>query len=65
MKFKYMGIEMIGYENIEAKVRNQTMKVTRTAACFNNTIWRNKYLGIEDKTRIYKTAIRPVMTYTV
>lgn len=40
------------------------MRVTRIAARLNNTKWGNKYLQIEAKTKIYKVAMRPIMTYT-
>ena len=40
------------------------MRTTKIASCLNAGIWRNKNLGIEAKPRIYKTAIRPNMTYT-
>ena len=42
MKFKYLGIEISGYSDIETKVRGQAMKAARTAACLNNTIWALK-----------------------
>ena len=64
MKFKYLGIEISGYGDIETEVRGQAMKAARTAACLNNTIWSNKHMGIETKSRIYKAAIRPILTYT-
>ena len=40
------------------------MRATKIAGCLNATIWRSKKNGIEAKSRIYKTAIRPIMTYT-
>ena len=54
MKFKYLGIEISGYRDIETEVRRQAMKAARKAACLNNTIWSNKHMGIETKSRIYK-----------
>ena len=64
MRFKYLGIELSGYGDVEAEVREQTTRATKIAGCLNATIWRNKNIGIEAKSRIYKTAIRPIMTYT-
>ena len=61
MRFKYLGIELSGYGDVEAKVREQTTRATKIASA---TIWCNKNIGIEAKSRIYKTAIRPIMTYT-
>ena len=64
MKFKYLGVEISGYGDVETEVREQTNKAARIAACLNNTIWRNKHMRIETKARIYKATIRPIMTYT-
>ncbi|XP_045463812.1 uncharacterized protein LOC123673370 [Harmonia axyridis] len=64
MKFKYLGIELSGYGDIELEVRQQTNKALRVAGCLNDTIWKNKYLHTETKARIYKSVIRPIMTYT-
>jgi hypothetical protein len=33
------------------------------SGCLNDTIWRNKYLRQETKVRIYKSVIRPDLTY--
>ncbi|CAG9827424.1 unnamed protein product, partial [Diabrotica balteata] len=38
-------------------------RANRAADCLNKTIWRNKNIGKETKGRIYKTVIRPIMTY--
>ena len=64
MKFKYLGIEISGYGDVEAEVRERTTKATRIAGCLNDTIWRNKNIEVETKARIYKATVRPIMTYT-
>lgn len=64
MKFNYLGIELSGYGDIELEVRQQTNKALRVAGCLNDTIWKNKYLNSGTKARIYKSVIRPIMTYT-
>ena len=64
MSYKYLEIELSGYGDVETEVREQTTRVTKIASCLNATIWRNKNIGKEAKSRIYKTAIRPIMTYT-
>ena len=64
MGFKYLEIELSGYGDDKAEVREQTTRATKIAGCLNATIWRNKNIGIEAKSRIYKTAIRLIMTYT-
>ena len=55
MSFKYLGIEISGYVDVEAEVREQT---TRASKCYN------KNIEIKAKSRIYKTAIMPIMTHT-
>ncbi|XP_045480918.1 uncharacterized protein LOC123685306 [Harmonia axyridis] len=64
MTFKYLGIELCGFGDVESEVRQQVNKAMRTAGCLNDTIWNNKHLRTETKARIYKAAIRPIMTYT-
>ena len=64
MRFKYLGIGLSVYGDVEADVREHTTRATKIAGCLNTTIWRNKNIGLEAKSRIYKTAIRPIMTYT-
>lgn len=64
LKFKYLGIDITSYGNIEDEVRQQVTKANKVAGCLNDVIWRNKYLRQDTKARIYKTTIRPIMTYT-
>ena len=54
----------LGFGDVEAEVREQTLKATRIAGCLNYTIWRNRNVGTETKSRIYKAVIRPIMTFT-
>ncbi|XP_015177010.1 PREDICTED: uncharacterized protein LOC107066683 [Polistes dominula] len=65
VRFRYLGIEISGYGDIEEEeeVREQTTKAIRVAGCLNDTISRNKNIRTETKARIYKTTIRPIMTY--
>ena len=42
MRFKYLGIELSGYGDVEAEVREQTTRATKIVGCLNATIWRNK-----------------------
>lgn len=48
----HLGVEVFGYRDVETEVREQTNKVVRIAAFLNNTIWQNKHMGIEAKSRI-------------
>ena len=63
-KVKYLGIDISGYRNIETEVRNQAVRVMRAAMHLNDAIWWSKLIRTEAKARIYKTAIRPILTYT-
>lgn len=64
MKFKYLGIDITSYGNVEDEVRQQVAKANKIAGCLNDVIWRNKHLKKHTKARVYKTTIRPIMTYT-
>ncbi|XP_044744651.1 uncharacterized protein LOC123306625 [Coccinella septempunctata] len=64
MSVKYLGIKLTYNNDIKEEVREQTMKATRIAGCLNDAIWRNKHIRTETKSRIYKSVVRPVMTYT-
>ena len=41
----------------------QTTKAARISGCLYNLIWLNKYMSTDCKVRIYKTNVRPVLTY--
>jgi hypothetical protein len=60
----YLGILMHSYGDTEAEVAQQINKANRIAGCLKHTIWRNKHLRTETKAKIYKTVVRPIMTYT-
>ncbi|KAL6421250.1 hypothetical protein ACFW04_013665 [Cataglyphis niger] len=38
-------------------------KQSRIADYFSDIVWRNKYMSTKNKIRIYKTCIRPILTY--
>ncbi|CAG9826684.1 unnamed protein product [Diabrotica balteata] len=63
MKFKYLGIILSICGKLETKLKDQVNRANRAAGYLNETIWRNKNIGKETKGRIYKTVIRPIMTY--
>lgn len=39
--------------------------MARSSEYQNEIVWKNKYFNIKTKLRIYKTSIRPIMTYAV
>ncbi|XP_050510702.1 uncharacterized protein LOC126887314 [Diabrotica virgifera virgifera] len=63
--FKYLEAEITSYGNLSKEVREQTMKAARILGSLNEIVWKNKYLNIESKVKIYKTTIRPIITYAV
>lgn len=56
-KFKFWGIKISCFGDVEAEIRNRTMRMTRTTAYLNSTVWRNKFLRVESNVRIYKTSM--------
>lgn len=63
-KFTYLGSEIISTGDLREEVKRQMMKASQTAGRLKDLVWKNKYLTIEGETRIYKTAVRPILTYT-
>ena len=62
-KFTYLGIEISAKRDLKQEVRIQATKAARISGCLYNLIWSNKYMSRESKVRIYKTNVRPVLTY--
>ena len=62
-KVKYLGIDISGYGDVETEVRNQAARAIRAAAHLEDAIWWSKHIRIQPKARIYKTAIRSILTY--
>ncbi|XP_048520668.1 uncharacterized protein LOC125503803 [Dendroctonus ponderosae] len=63
MTFKYLGANITSNRNLEEEVRNQTSKAALISGYLRDIIWRNKHMSRGSKVRIYKTCVRPVMTY--
>jgi len=61
--FNYLGAEISAERELKQEVRTQVMKAARISGCLYNTIWRNKHMSTDCKVRIYKTNVRPVLTY--
>jgi len=62
-KYNYLGAEISAKRDIKQEVRTQVMKAARISGCLYNLIRSNKYMSTECKVRIYKTNVRPVLTY--
>lgn len=63
MRFKYLGVNITNDRNLREEVKDQTTKASIISRYLRDIIWKNKYMNIKSKMRIYKTCIRPIMTY--
>ena len=61
--FNYLGVQITSSKDLNTEVRHQAIKASRISGCLNETIWSNKYLRNEAKVRIYKSVVRPILTY--
>jgi hypothetical protein len=63
LKIRYLGIDITSQGLLEDEVKYQINKANRISGCLNDTVWGNKYISRETKSRIYKTIIRPILAY--
>nr|XP_018910888.1 PREDICTED: uncharacterized protein LOC109039726 [Bemisia tabaci] len=63
MELKYLGALLTSAKDLETEVQDQALKAARVAGCLNEMVWRNKYMARESKVRVYKTIVRPVLTF--
>ncbi|XP_050447499.1 uncharacterized protein LOC126849579 [Cataglyphis hispanica] len=63
MSFKYLGVEISSNQDRKKEVQGQIDKAARISGCLKEIIWRNKHMKREAKVKIYKTCVRPIMTY--
>ncbi|XP_060520825.1 zinc finger protein 761-like [Cylas formicarius] len=61
-RLTYMGMDLPSYHNPVNNLRSQINKATAIAGCLRQMIWANQHMR---KVRIYKTCIRPIMTYGI
>ena len=64
-KFKYLGVNIVCNSDLYGEVLEQTQKAAAISGCLKNMIWKNKHMNIQSKVRIYKTCVRPIMTYGI
>ncbi|GJQ83541.1 hypothetical protein Trydic_g10893 [Trypoxylus dichotomus] len=58
MQCTYLGVEITNSKNLQQEVRAQINKASRTSGYLRSLI-----LSTESKARIYKTVVRPILTY--
>lgn len=61
--FNYLGIDITDSKRLKDEVRRSTNKAAQISGALHNIIWRNKYMSPHSKVRIYKTCVRPILTY--
>ena len=64
MTFNYLGSELTSTGSLQEEIKIQRNKATKIAGCLNDLILRQKYFKKESKVRIYKTIVRPILTYS-
>ncbi|XP_057670662.1 uncharacterized protein LOC130902490 [Diorhabda carinulata] len=65
MSSKYLGVDVTSHRDIYQETIYQVRKAAATTGALRDIVWRNKHIGIETKTRIYKTCITPILTYAI
>lgn len=63
MQTRYLGVNISSSNNTAQEVKMQATKAAVVSGCLRDFIWQNKYMNIESKVRIYKTCVRPILTY--
>ncbi|GJQ80448.1 hypothetical protein Trydic_g12346 [Trypoxylus dichotomus] len=63
-QLKYLGADTTSSGHLDSEALEQKVRASQIAGCLRDIIWRNKYLERESKMRVYKSAVRPVITYT-
>ncbi|XP_057654722.1 uncharacterized protein LOC130892978 [Diorhabda carinulata] len=65
MSSRYLGVVVTSHSDIYQETIYQVRKAAATTSALRDIVWRNKHIGIETKTRIYKTCIKPILTYAI
>lgn len=61
--FNYFGVLTSRDRNITKEVRTQANKAAIILGYLRDIIWKNKYISLQNKVRIYKASVRPILTY--
>ncbi|XP_044753795.1 uncharacterized protein LOC123313132 [Coccinella septempunctata] len=65
MSFDYLGIQITSSQNRTNEVNGQVNKASRISGALRDIIWNNAFMNKKAKVRIYKTCVRPVLTYAI
>ena len=63
--FRYLGADISSCNETIKDLKSQINKASVTSGCLRDVIWNNKHMSIESKVRIYKTCVRPILTYGI
>lgn len=65
VSFRYLGAHITSNRNLKEEMQKQTIKAAMMSGYLRDIIWRTKYMSLESKVRVYKTCVRPMMTYAI
>jgi endonuclease/exonuclease/phosphatase family metal-dependent hydrolase len=63
--FKYLGVDVSSQGDLTNETVSQVLRAARIQGCLKDAIWKNKHMKMESKIRIYKTCVRPILTYGI
>lgn len=63
--FRYLVVKVTSTRELYAENKRQCLKAAIISGALRDDIWKNKYMSTKAKTRIYKTCVKPIMTYAV
>jgi hypothetical protein len=64
-EFKYLGVNVLSHSDVFEEVKNQATRASVVSGCLKDVIWSNKDMQLKSKVRIYKTCVRPILTYGI
>ncbi|XP_056636720.1 uncharacterized protein LOC130445200 [Diorhabda sublineata] len=63
MQFRYLDTVISSTHDPVKDLRSQFNKEVALSGCLRDIVWSNPYMRKVSKIRIFKTSIRPIMTY--
>jgi len=65
MSFDYLGVLITSYGDVHQEVQKQANKAAIISGALRDVVWNNKEMGTKAKSQIYKTCIRPILSYSI
>jgi hypothetical protein len=59
----FLVLDISSDRNTYLEVYHQTNNAARVSGFLRDVTWRNRYMPVESKIKIYKAVVRPIMTY--